>query len=51
MQEKNKTKTKWINQTDYEKIIKSIDNSWPRWKKELCNNELIISIHSKKLNY
>lgn len=39
-----------VNKTSYERIVKSISGSWPQWKKELCNNELIISKNSKKLD-
>ena len=39
----------WLNKKSYKEIIKNIKNSWPQWKKELCNNELIISKNSKKL--
>ena len=37
------------NKKDYEKIRKSIEDTWPDWKKELCNERLLISVHSKKL--
>ena len=39
-----------VNKTSYERIVSSISGSWPQWKKELCNNELIISKNSKKLD-
>ena len=48
----NATKTivieKKISKASYEKIAKSI-NDWPQWKKNLCNQELIISVKSKKI--
>lgn len=37
-----------ITKTNYEKIAKSI-SAWPQWKKNLCNEELIISVKSKKI--
>lgn len=37
-----------VTKVSYEKIAKSMDN-WPQWKKNLCNEELIISINSKKV--
>ena len=37
-----------ITKTSYEKISKSI-SKWPQWKKNLCNEELIISVKSKKI--
>jgi len=37
-----------ITKTSYEKIAKSI-STWPQWKKNLCNEELIISVRSKKI--
>ncbi len=39
-----------VNKSAYERIVKSINSSWPQWKKELCNNELIISANSRKLD-
>ena len=37
-----------INKTNYDKISKKVSN-WPQWKKDLCNQELIISVGSKKI--
>lgn len=37
-----------ITKTSYDKIVKDI-NTWPQWKKNLCNQELIISVKSKKI--
>lgn len=49
---KEKTKTSVpkyeVNKTSYEKVTTSID-SWPQWKKELCNDVLIVSAHAKKV--
>ena len=42
------TVTSKITKTSYEKIAKSI-STWPQWKKNLCNEELIISVKSKKI--
>lgn len=38
-----------ITKTSYDKIVKSINDTWPQWKKNLCNQELIVSVKSKKL--
>ena len=38
-----------VNKEDYNKIRKSIEDTWPDWKKELCNNTLLVSKNSKKL--
>ena len=38
-----------VNRTSYEQLIKSINDSWPEWKKELCNDELIVSTNAEKL--
>lgn len=35
--------------TSYDKIVKNINDTWPEWKKNLCNQELIVSVKSKKL--
>lgn len=37
-----------ILKSNYEKIAKSLE-SWPQWKKKLCNEELLVSVKSKKL--
>ena len=37
-----------MNKENYIKILESI-NDWPKWKKELCNKELLVSINSIKL--
>lgn len=37
-----------ITKTSYEKIARSV-STWPQWKKNLCNEELIISVKSKKI--
>ena len=34
---------------DYERIRKNIEETWPDWKIQLANNELLISKHAKKL--
>lgn len=41
--EKNK-----ITKTSYERIAESI-SAWPQWKKNLCNQELIVSVKAKKI--
>lgn len=38
-----------ITKTSYDKIVKNINDTWPQWKKNLCNQELIVSVNSKKL--
>lgn len=38
-----------VTKTSYDKIIRSINDSWPEWKKNLCNEELIVSVNSKKI--
>ncbi len=38
-----------ITKTSYDKIVKNINETWPQWKKNLCNQELIVSVKSKKL--
>lgn len=38
-----------ITKTSYEKIVNNINRTWPQWKKNLCNQELIISVKSKKI--
>lgn len=38
------------NKEDYLKIVKNILSTWPNWKIELCNQELLISKNSKKLH-
>jgi hypothetical protein len=45
MNKENKCK---ITKTSYDKIMKSID-SWPEWKKKLCNEELLVSVKSVKI--
>ena len=37
-----------ITKTSYEAIAKSIKD-WPKWKKNLCNQELIVSVNAKKI--
>ncbi|MBK6087625.1 hypothetical protein [Ruminococcus difficilis] len=39
---------KRVTKDSYEKITNST-KSWPQWKKNICNNELIISVRSKKI--
>ena len=38
-----------VNKTSYDEISTSIITTWPKWKRELCNKELIISVNSKKI--
>lgn len=38
-----------ITRTSYDKIVSNVQNNWPQWKKNLCNQELIVSVKSKKL--
>lgn len=38
-----------VNKTCYDKIATNISSTWPKWKKELCNKELIISVNSRKI--
>lgn len=38
-----------ITKTSYERILNNIKDTWPDWKKNLCNEELIVSVKSKKL--
>ena len=42
------TGTGRITKTSYEAIAKSI-STWPQWKKNLCNQELIVSVKAKKI--
>ena len=37
-----------ITKTSYDKIVKNV-SAWPQWKKNLCNEELIVSVSSKKI--
>ena len=37
-----------ITKTSYDAIAKSI-RDWPQWKKNLCNQELIVSANAKKI--
>lgn len=37
-----------ITKTSYERIASSI-STWPQWKKNLCNQELIVSVKAKKI--
>ena len=37
-----------ITKTSYDKISKNV-SSWPQWKKNLCNQELIVSVRAKKI--
>jgi len=37
-----------ITKTSYDKIRASV-SSWPQWKKNLCNQELIVSVKAKKI--
>lgn len=34
---------------NYIKVLNNVEQTFPKWKKELCNQELLISKHSKKL--
>ena len=38
-----------FNEADYQKIKTDIEASFPRRKKDLCNDVLLISKHSEKL--
>lgn len=38
-----------VTKTSYDKIVKNIRDTWPEWKKNLCNEELIISVKSRKI--
>lgn len=38
-----------LNEADYQKIKIDIEASFPQWKKDLCNDVLLISKHSEKL--
>lgn len=44
----NEVKCK-ITKTSYDKIVSNVQSKWPQWKKNLCNQELIVSVKSKKL--
>ena len=45
----NATEIKYrITKTSYDKISKNV-SSWPQWKKNLCNQELIVSVRAKKI--
>ena len=52
LKETGVTKTKEIKcritKTSYDKIAKNV-SAWPQWKKNLCNEELIVSVSSKKI--
>lgn len=37
-----------ITKTSYDKISKTV-STWPQWKKNLCNQELIVSVRAKKI--
>lgn len=37
------------NKKDYLKILQIILNTWPNWKIDLCNQELLVSKNSKKI--
>lgn len=37
-----------VTKLSYEKIANST-KEWPQWKKNLCNDELIVSVKSKKI--
>lgn len=37
-----------ITKTSYERIANSV-STWPQWKKNLCNQELIVSVKAKKI--
>lgn len=39
----------YMNKKVYDKIREYIESTWPTWKKKLCNDTLIISKNSKKL--
>ena len=47
-QEKTIVIERKITKLSYEKIADSI-KEWPQWKKNLCNEELIVSVKSKKV--
>lgn len=38
-----------VSDTSYKSIKQNIIDTWPEWKRELCNEELIISVNSEKL--
>lgn len=40
----------FVNKESYEKIKRNIEATWPAWKKKLCNETLLISKNSKKLD-
>lgn len=37
-----------ITKTSYERIASSV-STWPQWKKNICNQELIVSVKAKKI--
>ncbi len=37
-----------VTKTSYEIIAKNV-STWPQWKKNLCNQELIVSARAKKI--
>lgn len=37
-----------ITKTSYDKILQDV-SKWPEWKKNICNQELIVSVKSKKI--
>ena len=42
-----KTKFK-VDKNTYNNIVLDIKDTWPRWKLDLCNDDLLISVHSEK---
>ncbi|MBQ2663440.1 MAG: hypothetical protein IJG16_04750 [Clostridia bacterium] len=38
-----------VSETSYDTIIQNITETWPDWKKELCNKGFVVSANSKKL--
>lgn len=38
-----------IDKTTYDNIVLDIKDTWPPWKVELCNEDLLISVHSEKI--
>ena len=39
-----------VDKTTYDNIVRNIKDTWPPWNVELCNEDLLISVHSEK-NY
>lgn len=38
-----------VDKTSYDNIVRNIKDTWPRWKLDLCNEDLIVSVNSEKL--